>query len=164
MSKDDLVQSLRRQSKGYHQNSSQYRGVTKHQKGKWEARIGQVVGKKYKYLGLFTSEIDAAVAYDRAAVAAKRTHAQTNFDLSHYMDLLSALQKPSYCCLCAWWCGACACADQRLEERKELAVGGHAQHTVPSHYVPSPHRAQQLLLNCSWQLTSEFSQPTILLD
>ena len=92
MSKDDLVQSLRRQSKGYHQNSSQYRGVTKHQKGKWEARIGQVVGKKYKYLGLFTSEIDAAVAYDRAAVAAKRIQAQTNFDLSHYTDLLSALQ------------------------------------------------------------------------
>lgn len=42
MTKEELVQSLRRQSKGYHQNSSQYRGVTKHQKGKWEARIGQV--------------------------------------------------------------------------------------------------------------------------
>lgn len=89
MSKEDLVQSLRRQSKGYHQNSSQYRGVTKHQKGKWEARIGQVVGKKYKYLGLFTSEVDAAVAYDRAAVQAKRLNAQTNFDIANYMDLLS---------------------------------------------------------------------------
>lgn len=43
MTKEELVQSLRRQSKGYHQNSSQYRGVTKHQKGKWEARIGQVL-------------------------------------------------------------------------------------------------------------------------
>jgi hypothetical protein len=42
MSKEELVQSLRRQSKGYHQNSSKFRGVTKHQKGKWEARIGQV--------------------------------------------------------------------------------------------------------------------------
>lgn len=94
MTKEDLVQSLRRQSKGYHQNSSQYRGVTKHQKGKWEARIGQVVGKKYKYLGLFTSEIDAAVAYDRAAVQAKRLVAQTNFDLVHYMDLLSAPSNP----------------------------------------------------------------------
>lgn len=84
------MQSLRRQSKGYHQNSSKYRGVTKHQKGKWEARIGQVIGKKYKYLGLFTSETDAAVAYDRAAVQAKRLNAQTNFDISSYMDLLSA--------------------------------------------------------------------------
>lgn len=50
----------------------------------------QVVGKKYKYLGLFTSEADAAIAYDRAAVQAKRLHAQTNFDISNYMDLLSA--------------------------------------------------------------------------
>lgn len=41
MSKEDLVQSLRRQHKGYHQTSSRFRGVTKHQKGKWEARIGQ---------------------------------------------------------------------------------------------------------------------------
>jgi hypothetical protein len=89
MSKEELVQSLRQQSKGYHQNSSQYRGVTKHQKGKWEARIGQVSGKKYKYLGLFTSEMDAAVAYDRAAVQAKGIDALTNFDLTHYMDLLS---------------------------------------------------------------------------
>lgn len=91
MSKEDLVLLLRRQSKGYHQNSSQYRGVTKHQKGKWEARIGQVPGKKYKYLGLFKSEVDAAVAYDRAAVEAKRLLAQTNFELSHYTDLLGAL-------------------------------------------------------------------------
>lgn len=91
MTKEDVVQSLRRQSKGYQKNSSQYRGVTKHQKGKWEARIGQVAGKKYKYLGLFTSELDAAVAYDRAAVQAKRLHAQTNFDLAHYMDLLGEL-------------------------------------------------------------------------
>jgi L-lactate utilization protein LutC len=39
--KDELVQKLRRQGKGFHQNSSKFRGVTKHQKGKWEARIGQ---------------------------------------------------------------------------------------------------------------------------
>ena len=33
---------------GNHQNSSQFRGVTLHQKGKWEARIGTLVGRKYK--------------------------------------------------------------------------------------------------------------------
>ena len=54
----------------------------------------QVVGKKYKYLGLFTSEADAAVAYDRAAVAAKRLAAQTNFDLTCYVDLLGAAFPP----------------------------------------------------------------------
>ncbi len=42
------MQTLRRQSKGFQKTSSQYRGVTRHQKGKWEARIGQMVGKKYK--------------------------------------------------------------------------------------------------------------------
>ena len=42
------MQNLRRQSKGYQKTSSQFRGVTRHQKGKWEARIGQMIGKKYK--------------------------------------------------------------------------------------------------------------------
>ena len=50
VTKEEVVQTLRRQSKGLHpqKTSSQYRGVTRHQKGKWEARIGQMVGKKYK--------------------------------------------------------------------------------------------------------------------
>jgi len=30
-----------------------FRGVTRHQKGRWEARIGQLTGRKYRYLGLF---------------------------------------------------------------------------------------------------------------
>jgi hypothetical protein len=48
VTKEEVVQNLRRQSKGYQKTSSQFRGVTLHQKGKWEARIGQMVGKKYK--------------------------------------------------------------------------------------------------------------------
>lgn len=48
VSKEEVVQSLRKQSRGAQKTSSQYRGVTKHQKGKWEARIGQMVGRKYK--------------------------------------------------------------------------------------------------------------------
>jgi len=54
----ELILSLRRQSKGpvgvTKKSSSKFRGVTKHQKGKWEARIGQLVGKKYKYLAVCT--------------------------------------------------------------------------------------------------------------
>ena len=48
VTKEEVVQTLRRQSKGFQKTSSQYRGVTRHQKGKWEARIGQMAGKKYK--------------------------------------------------------------------------------------------------------------------
>ena len=48
VSKEEVVQSLRKQSRGAQKTSSQYRGVTKHQKGKWEARISQMVGRKYK--------------------------------------------------------------------------------------------------------------------
>ena len=52
VTKEEVVQTLRRQSKGFQKTSSQYRGVTRHQKGKWEARIGQMVGKKYKWARL----------------------------------------------------------------------------------------------------------------
>lgn len=48
VTKEEVVKNLRQQSKGYQKTSSQYRGVTRHQKGKWEARIGQMIGKKYK--------------------------------------------------------------------------------------------------------------------
>ena len=40
VTKEEVVQTLRRQSKGFQKTSSQYRGVTRHQKGKFEARCG----------------------------------------------------------------------------------------------------------------------------
>ena len=44
--KEELVLSLRRQSKGFVKGSSKFRGVTRHQKGRWEARIGYRVGER----------------------------------------------------------------------------------------------------------------------
>ena len=89
VNKEELVLSLRRQSKGFVKGSSKFRGVTRHQKGRWEARIGQLVGRKYRYLGLYDREEEAAVAYDTEAVRQKGFDAVTNFDLSEYADVLA---------------------------------------------------------------------------
>jgi hypothetical protein len=50
-----------------HRGKSKYMGVTKHRFGGWQAQI--TVERKQKYLGLFENEIDAATAYNIAAIA-----------------------------------------------------------------------------------------------
>ncbi|KAL2461065.1 Uncharacterized protein Adt_44485 [Abeliophyllum distichum] len=73
---------------------SKYRGVARHHhNGRWEARIGRVSGNKYLYLGTYSTQEEAAAAYDMAAIEFRGPNAVTNFDISNYTDKLKKITE-----------------------------------------------------------------------
>ncbi|KAF5189853.1 Ap2-like ethylene-responsive transcription factor plt2 [Thalictrum thalictroides] len=85
MSREEYVNSLRRNSICFTRGCSIYRGVTRQNVGRrWQARIGRVAGGKDIYLGTYDTEEEAAEAYDIAAVKLRGMNAITNFDISNY--------------------------------------------------------------------------------
>ena len=96
ISKEDMVMELRRQSAGFSRGTAAFRGVTyRQQTGRWEARIGRLLGRKYTYLGTFKTGEEAARAYDRAAILTRGREAITNYNIDEYGDLLAQVERAS---------------------------------------------------------------------
>ncbi|KAF6161841.1 hypothetical protein GIB67_001139 [Kingdonia uniflora] len=121
MTRQEYVASLRRKSSGFSRGASMYRGVTRHhQHGRWQARIGRVAGNKDLYLGTFSTQEEAAEAYDIAAIKFRGLNAVTNFDMTRY-DVNSIIESSTL---------PIGGAAKRLKEAEMTEASVNARRTV----------------------------------
>ncbi|PSR88365.1 AP2-like ethylene-responsive transcription factor [Actinidia chinensis var. chinensis] len=100
VTKEEYLTSLRRSS-GFSRGVSKYRGAARHHhNGRWEARIGRVFGNKYLYLGTYSTQEEAACAYDIAAIEYRGINADTRLNMeSQPVNTLSdqiSSQEPEF--------------------------------------------------------------------
>lgn len=91
VSREEYLASLRRKGSGFSRGSSKFKGVTRHPSmGRWEARLGQVLGNKYLHWGNPGSNMsqEEAAAYDFQALEYRSLNSGSNLDLSRYITWL----------------------------------------------------------------------------
>lgn len=88
--RDDLNKNPGTLPNGNQSRGSRYRGVSRNG-NQWQVLI--MVSKKKRYVGSYSNEIEAARAYDRAALQNHGSKAKTNFDYSHH-DIKVIIEEP----------------------------------------------------------------------
>lgn len=83
VSREEYLASLRRKGSGFSRGAGKFKGMTRHPSlGRWEARLGQVLGNKYLYLGIPNSNLSQEDSFDMQALEYRGLNSDSNVDLS----------------------------------------------------------------------------------